>query len=287
MGKVTIKFYLNDKLKSKEENGQTVYQLYVSIIQKRVMSRVKSVLTPYPISKEIFELAEFKEYSLARETEFIKQYFEFADKTINDYRVSTSKTNLGKMLDFWNNDLYLALWDYGFIATETRGEIHTRLATYLAEKSGLSVGATFLLIKDFRENSVIHFLPLVLELKQLRKAGVLTDKQAAKVEFINLLREYTPKGKRKEYNIKIYEFFKDKESILQTIKKRAKFCTPEYITEFAAETENLIKETVRNFYYKFYYTTDSTKANTELELQKAENYLQKLQELINEKELRQ
>jgi hypothetical protein len=267
MTKISINYYLNDKLKSKEKDGQTVFPLYIRIIHKRILSRVKSVFTPIPITKELFEWERFESLVCKDETKFIQSFFDFAESAITDFNVSKSKTNLGKLLEFWHNDLYLALYDYGFIDTDTRAKIHTNLAMYLSEKTGLSFGAMILFIKDFRENSVTHFLPLCLELKKLKKEKVLTDKQAAKIEFINLLREYKTKGKVKDYKAKIYDFFTEKETILQYVSKKSKFCTPEMIKEFADETETLFKDTVRHFYSKFHYTTDTIKNDMKEKLQ--------------------
>jgi hypothetical protein len=273
MGKVSINFYLNDKLKTKEENGETVYPLYVRIIHKRVLSRVKSLFLRFPVSKSMFEFEQNSPFLFQKETEFIKSFFEFAEKTIPDFIVNNSKTNLGKLLDFWHNSLFIVLYDYGFLDTETRGQIHKQTARYFAEKTGLHFGTTLLLIKDFRENSITHFLPLALDLKALHKAKVLTDKQAAKIEFIYLIWGATQTEKKRPKGV--YQWYTDKENILQRVTKKAKFCTTEFITEFATETDMLIKDTVRHFYSQFYFTTDTARAEKEKELKKWEEFYTK------------
>ena len=275
MGKINIKFYLNDRLKSTEQNGAILYPLYLSIIQKRVMSRVKSVFVTNPISKSEFENDLIKEHFFNPEENFVRLFFEFAETAITDYSVSNSKTNLGKMLDFWHNDLYLMLWDYGFLNVEEREQIRSNFVNYFTQKTGLVVSPAFL-IKDFSDISLSTMFPLLLEFDKLNKEGVLTDQQTAKIEFIKLLSDEKSKYDNKPQ--RVFEWYKDKANILKQIRKKAKFCTADNITEFATETDNLIKDTVRHFYSKFYFGSETGKTETETGLLKAENYLKKLDE---------
>jgi len=274
MGKINIKFYLNDRLKNTEQNGEILYPLYLSIIQKRVMSRVKSVFTTFPISKVTFEVA-IKHNAFKDEENFVRLFFEFAETAITDYSVSNSKTNLGKMLDFWHNDLYLMLWEYGFLNIDEREKIRSNFVNFFTQKTGLVVSPAFL-IKDFSDITLSTMFPLLLEFDKLNKEGVLNDKQTAKIEFLKLLSD--EKGKTNNKPQRVFEWYKDKENVLKQIRKKAKFCTAENITEFATETDNLIKDTVRHFYSKFYFSSETGKTETETGLLKAENYLKKLDE---------
>ena len=177
MGKISISYYLNTKLKpTQNADGTAAFPVYIRVLHKRVLSRINSVAVNIPVTDKEFKnleksnikhklvtetsgtkiengvvietnetITEYVNYNVAAamETEknIIVSFFEFADKHITDFIINKSKTNFGNLLDYYATAKianYLEWVKTDFIPIETRINIHQKLQKYIIEKTGFS-----------------------------------------------------------------------------------------------------------------------------------------------------
>lgn len=271
MGKISVKHYFNDKLKTEIINGEKYRPLYVQIIRKQRTSQVRSAFVTEKITAE--QLQSEKIQTLCKqEATMIQAFFEFADKATGEFIVSNSKTNLGDMLDlFCYSELYAILTDIknGFITDETRINIFTKLRDYLkantdfnditiAEILNINVG-----VHAREENGKRNFISLSHNtITDFHKKGILTDKEAAHFEFNEYLLRYNfekyrlPFEKNGQRNPNPHEFLtvyvwqREKSEILKYIKEKGAKYTRENITELAENCEKTLINLFRKAYFE-------------------------------------
>jgi hypothetical protein len=178
MGKISISYYLNTKLKATDKNGVPAYPVYIRVLHKRVLTRINSTAVNIPVTEKEFAnlyganikhkiitetkrtkvsavtgrveqiaetVTELVSYDMRKaiETErnIIISFFEFADKYISDFAINKSKTQFGDLLDFYACCEILQLLEWiksNFISIETRLNMYRKLGKYIAEKTGFS-----------------------------------------------------------------------------------------------------------------------------------------------------
>lgn len=133
MSKVTAKYYLNTKLKSKvsETDGQVRYPIYIRVIHKRIMSSLKSDLG-YSNETELNNIINSKKAQL--ELENIKSVFSFLEKKIIDFNLRETQVNLGKWIEFFNSPLYEHLEGNLFCSIDEKEALKTDLLKVVKER---------------------------------------------------------------------------------------------------------------------------------------------------------
>jgi hypothetical protein len=253
MGKISVKHYFNNRLKSERIKGENYNPLYVQIVRNTRTHQIRSVFVTEKITENQFQSAEIQELC-RRETDFILSFFEFAESAINDFSVSNSKTNLGKLFAFYNANIYEILNDYGFIDYETRGGIYEKLKAFISEKTGLDFSfgnlANFI-INDIPNNFEFYDLGVI---KELHRLGILTDKEAGKKEFEILTLQYIidtnirHNVRKNATKLSIFDWFSGQNEILDYISKKAKYSRKNEIAQYAIEANNLLKSLFTDFY---------------------------------------
>jgi hypothetical protein len=177
MGKISVSYYLNTKLKpTQTTDGKKAYPVYIRVLHKRVLSRINSVAVNVPVTEKQFEnlqnagikrkfvtetsgiklengivtetnetKTEYVPYNVAAamETErnIIVSFFEFADKYILDFIINKSKTSFGDLIDYYANCEIMQLLEWvktDFIPIETRWNMQKKLKKHIVEKTGFS-----------------------------------------------------------------------------------------------------------------------------------------------------
>ena len=252
MGKISVKHYFNNRLKSESIKGNEYNPLYVQIVRKTKTHQVRSVFVTEKITKEQLQGDEIKKLC-KHETEFILSFFEFAESAINDFSVSKSKTNLGKLFAFYNADIYEIMNDYGFVNYETRNGIKEKLRKYITDKTGFDTPLTWYVVKDII-NDFDTFNYELRNVKTLHESDILTDKEAGKIEFEILTLQYIIDTNIKNnvhqlhQKLSLFNWFSNKNEILQYIEQKTQYSTKAEILEYAADTEKLLKCLFTDFY---------------------------------------
>ncbi|GHT02001.1 hypothetical protein AGMMS49525_04490 [Bacteroidia bacterium] len=271
MGKISVKHYFNNRLKSENIKGEKYNPLYVQIVRNTKTHQIKSVFVTEKITENELNSTEIQELR-KQETDFILSFFEFAESAINDFSVSNSKTNLGKLLAFYNANIYEITNDYGFMDYAARKGIYEKLKTYISDKTGLNFHFNHLanfIIKDIPNSFEFYDLSVISELYKL---GVFTDKEAGKKEFEILLLQYIIDTNIKNNvhknptKLSIFDWYSKRSEILYYIEKKAKYSRANDIMQYAAETDNLLKSLFSDFYnvgiyknlHKIIVNTDNT-----------------------------
>jgi hypothetical protein len=253
MGKISVKHYFNNRLKSESINGEMYSPLYVQIVRNTKTHQIRSVFVTEKITEKQFQSAEIQELC-RRETDFILSFFEFAESAVNDFSVSNSKTNLGKLFAFYNANIYTILNDYGFVDYATRKSIYEKLKMFISEKTGLDLdfdlGLTRFIINDIPNNFEFYDLSII---KDLRKLGIITDSEAGKKEFEILTLKYIIdkriQGKlREKLKLTLFDWFSKRSEIMHYIEQKAQYSRTNEISEYAAEADTLLKSLFTDFY---------------------------------------
>jgi hypothetical protein len=299
MAKSSINYYLNKKLKSKgNEAGTMAFPVYIRVIHKRILSRIKSIAINVNLTEKEFEnlyntsikrkvvtehravkvekgrvtksnytVTELIDYDIKRSIESeklaIQAFFDFAENTVKDFRINNSKTNLGDLLDFFCNlRFWAALGDVesGFISSETRKNMHQKLCEYLRANTDFNA-ATIEYITPLNigmhanePNGERKYISLDIETrKDFHSKGILTDKEAARFEFIELLSRYDFEKYRKPFEknggrnpnarefLTLHVWLLEKSEILEYIAAKGENYTRQNLNETAiAAEQNLI-----------------------------------------------
>jgi hypothetical protein len=231
MGKISVSYYLNTKLKpTQNADGAAAYPVYIRVLHKRVLSRINSVAVNVPVSEKQFENLQnadikrklvtekngiklkngivtkitetFTEYvpynvTAAMETEknIIVSFFEFAEKHITDFVINKSKTNFGDLLDYYANSKIMPLLEWvksDFIPFETRKSMYEKLEKYIAEKTGFSF------------STAVQIIPA--------NVGLYAQRHNGKREYISLgtetIKDFRTAGILTDKEAGIFEFVK-------------------------------------------------------------------------------
>ena len=201
MAKISINYYLNEKLKSKEnETIGAAFPVYIRVIHKRILSRIKSTATIENLPEKEFETF-CKSTPAENEKRILQAFFDFAENIIKDFQINQSKTNLGGLLDYF---CYLRFWTVledittGFISSETRVNMCVKLREYLTKNTDFNpetihyIAPTNIGLHADTEGGKQKFISLRKEvIKDFHAKGILTDKEAARFEFTHLLNTYS------------------------------------------------------------------------------------------------
>ena len=308
MAKISINYYLNDKLKSKgnEVNGGA-FPVYIRVIHKRILSRIKSTAINVNLTEKEFEnlynsgikrkvviehsgrklengtitesnytTTEYVDYEIKQhiesETRIIQAFFDFAENTIKDFQINQSKTNLGDLLDYF---CYLRFWTVlediktGFISAETRVNMSEKLREYLMKSTNFKQGTLYYIAPaniglhaETREGKR-EYISLPQEVtKDFHSKEILTDKEAARFEFMHLLSMYNfdkyrlPFEKKGGRNpnphefLTLYVWLREKSEILKYIREKAESYTRENLTEIATAAEQVFVEWFKKSYFE-------------------------------------
>lgn len=194
MSKVTVKYYLNTKLKHRvsQKDGEIRYPIYIRAIHKRIMSSLSSSLG-YATEKELENIINSKKAKI--ELENIKSIFSVLEKTIINFTLRGTKINLGKWIEVLNSPLYTHLEDNLFCTIEERNSLKMDLLTEVKEKflDDINIGniseddlETFVNI-DFKNTDTNKILFLYNYAK-----GIFSISALIKLQFISTLREDFP-----------------------------------------------------------------------------------------------
>ncbi|MCL2435242.1 MAG: hypothetical protein FWD09_03765 [Lentimicrobiaceae bacterium] len=189
MGKISVTHYVNTKLKAKNHDGNECFPVYIRVIHKRILSRIKSTFIYLPTTEADLKNAEIIQRLCRHETQFIKSFFEYAEKQILDFSVDKSKCNLGKLLEFYGSNFWELLRESIFIDFDMRNEIRDKIVNYLAKKSGLNDNT----IQDIIPQATLD-LPFILSretIRELTEKQILSNNEAMALEFILMATDYT------------------------------------------------------------------------------------------------
>lgn len=281
MAKISINYYLNDKLKSKgnEANG-AAFPVYIRVIHKRILSRIKSISTRENLTEKEFETF-CHSANVESEKKILQSFFDFSENTIKDFQINQSKTNFGDLLDFYCNLRFWAVLENirtGFISPETRINMYVKLRDYFAKNT------------DFKAETINYIAPANIGLhadiqggkqeyislsqevtKDFHEKGILTNKEAAQFEFIDLLNEYNFNKYRYPFEKKggrnpnphefltLYVWLREKPEILKYIAEKGQPYTRENLNEVAANAEKIFIEQFKKGYFEGWNTENETK----------------------------
>jgi hypothetical protein len=311
MSKVSINYYLNDKLKATEtKDGAPAFPVYIRVIHKRVLSRIKSTAVNINVTEKEFEnlynanikhkvliemhgtkvdtvkgrvtkttetKTEFVPYNIKQyiesETQIIKAFIDFAEDSISkDFVINKSKANFGDLLDFF---CYTRFWTVletvttGFISLETQVNMQQKLSDYLRKHTDFTyetieyiVSTNIGLHADTPngERNLISLSKAVI--KDFYCKGILTDKEAARFEFMHLLGKYNfdiyrlPFEKKEKRNPNPHEFLtfyvwlRGKADVLKYINAHAESYTRKNLTETANAAEKIFVDYFKQGYFK-------------------------------------
>lgn len=103
MSKLTIKHFLNEKLKPLTIGDKKEYPVYVQITHKRHVQQIKSLLLGY-MTKERFETAETL-YITRRETQIIESLYNYAESIITNYDIRKMSVTTRELLEWYTKPL--------------------------------------------------------------------------------------------------------------------------------------------------------------------------------------
>ena len=250
MGKISGRHYFNNRLKSEKINGEEYNPLYVQIVRKSKTHQIRSVFVTEKITEKQLRGDEIKRLC-ETETDFILSFFEFAESSVPDFTVSKSQTNLGKLLAFYNTNIWTVLNDYGFVDYRAREEINFKLKKYVTDKTDFEGSLIRYVVKDV--NKDFSFDYLTENVQSLLKLGVLSKKEAGKIEFTILTYTLALDNYTDRRHLNLFDWFSNKKSILSYIEQKAKHSTKVEISEYAAEADSLLKSLFADFYNIIYY----------------------------------
>jgi hypothetical protein len=316
MAKVSINYYLNNKLKSKgNETGGVAFPVYIRVIHKRILSRIKSTAINVNLTEKEFEnlynagikrkavtehheikaekgratqsnytTTEFIDYDIKQHIEsekrIIQAFFDFAENTVKDFQINNSKTNLGDLLDlFCNLRFWIVLQDItqGFISHETRVNMYQKLREYLQANTDFNA-ATIEYIAPIniglhvdKPNGKRQFISLDIETtKDFHSKGILTDKEAARFEFMYLLNMYNFDKYRVPFEksggrnpnphefLTLYVWLREKPEILKYIAEKGQNYTRENLTEIANNAEQIFIDWFKKGYFEGWNNENDT-----------------------------
>ena len=281
MAKVSINYYLNDKLKAKEnEAGEIVRPVYIRIVHKRIMSRIKSKAVEELSQKQFDILYNTKIghhkptkhvdsrmiQSVEDEKKIIQAFFDFAESVEADFKIDKSETNLGDYLhDYREYPLsnILNIKTLGFISEEIEMNTIMNLSKYLSVTTQLEEHTITCITISFdlgRENWGMGEI-----VQDFHGKGILTDKEAARYEFIALLDKYGYEKYQLPYEneegaivaspyfwvlVSPFVWMQEKAEILKYIAENGQAYTKEHINENAAAVEYALNEWFKDTYCK-------------------------------------
>ena len=247
MGKISVKHFFNNKLKTESIKGKNYKPLYVQIVRNTRTHQIRSVFITEKItdaqlqSPEIIKLCK-------QEKEFILSFFEFAQNAINDFVVTDSKTNLGILINFFKEQIYDVLTRYGFTDLQTRQTIYEKIKNYIIKKTDFDEVLTHSILKNYLDND-FNFDNEFNNVKKLHELKILTDKEAAKIEFQIMLFDFTIDNN----SLTLFDWFSKRSEILQQIEEKTQFSTKEQILEYATGADDFIKNLFSDFYNNGFY----------------------------------
>lgn len=103
MSKLTIKHFLNEKLKPITIGDKNEYPVYVQITHKRHVQQIKSLLLGY-MTEERFETAETL-YIIRREIQIIESLYNYAESIITDYDIRKMSVTTRDLLEWYTKPL--------------------------------------------------------------------------------------------------------------------------------------------------------------------------------------
>jgi hypothetical protein len=275
MGKISVKHYFNDRLKAESINGEKYRPLYVQIIRKLRTSQIRSAFVTEKITAE--QLHTEKIQALCKqEATMIHAFFEFADKATDEFMVSKSKTNLGDLLDFF---CCLPFWSVleditsGFITGETRINIFTKLRNYFKANTDFNdLTIAYILNSNVglhaaSKDGEAKFISLSKDvIKDFHSKGILTDKEAARFEFTELLGRYNydkyrlPLEKNGQKNPNPHEFLtlyvwqREKPEILKYVEAKSAKYTRQNLAKIVTDCENVFINLFKKGYFEGWKT---------------------------------
>lgn len=103
MSKLTIKHFLNEKLKPIIIGDKKEYPVYVQITHKRHVQQIKSLLLGY-MNEEKFDTDETL-YIIRRETQIIESLYNYAESIITDYDIRKMSVTTRELLEWYTKPL--------------------------------------------------------------------------------------------------------------------------------------------------------------------------------------
>lgn len=103
MSKLTIKHFLNKKLKPIVIGENCEYPVYVQIVHKRHVQQIKSLLLGY--MDEISFERKKTHYLIHRETELIERLYEYAESIISDFDIRKMSVTTRELLEWYTKPL--------------------------------------------------------------------------------------------------------------------------------------------------------------------------------------
>lgn len=109
MSKLTIKHFLNEKLKPLIIGDKNEYPVYVQITHKRHVQQIKSLLLGY-MTEERFEGTETM-YIIRRETQIIESLYNYGESIITDYDIRKMSVTTRELLEWYTKPLNKILYE--------------------------------------------------------------------------------------------------------------------------------------------------------------------------------
>ena len=112
MGKISVSYYLNKKLKP-EKGTDNKYSVYIRVVYKRELYRIKSeIVEKYLVSEDEFYSDPKIREEIDYETNIITCFIKYAESKKDNYVISESTTDFKTMLKWFNRPLvYLHLFN--------------------------------------------------------------------------------------------------------------------------------------------------------------------------------
>ncbi len=136
MSKVSVNYYLNKNLKPTIENGIEYYPLYIRVVYKRKLSRIRSIYIPQKVSE--IQLSSNSDIisGCKQETDLINSFFRYIESKIQGFDLKTAKTSFPNWIELYNAFDFLTLLSKSFyITTEEKKEIRLSIIKKLSNQT--------------------------------------------------------------------------------------------------------------------------------------------------------
>lgn len=215
MSKLTIKHFLNKKLKPIVIGENCEYPVYVQIVHKRHVQQIKSLLLGY--MDEISFERKKTHYLIHRETELIERLYEYAESIISDFDIRKMSVTTRELLEWYTKPLNSIIMEESPYKKLT--DFIEMISTLTEKKTGSKIN--FDILFDW-ENTMAF---LETNKTELAKIGIMADEiieEKPKDVFIRFGNEILWGIRNNDYDTDIAENAMEYDKIFDNVNKKTR-----------------------------------------------------------------
>lgn len=215
MSKLTIKHFLNKKLKPIVIGENCEYPVYVQIVHKRHVQQIKSLLLGY--MDEISFERKKTHYLIHRETELIERLYEYAESIISDFDIRKMSVTTRELLEWYTKPLNSIITEESPYKKLT--DFIEMISTLTEKKTGSKIN--FDILFDW-ENTMAF---LETNKTELAKIGIMADEiieEKPKDVFIRFGNEILWGIRNNDYDTDIAENAMEYDKIFDNVNKKTR-----------------------------------------------------------------